>query len=195
VHDRRRRATTRMIHKAPVAAELRGGNDGLLVVTIEFPRFALSAEIQTPNGNFSLGPFGADRENDCLSRCAPRSTKMGNIASLWRYEAAACHAAQSLNLRRPAIFRYASCAAVFQISQGGYPSIGRGACGVAHETNPKLCAGMRLSMRFCFRPARQNASLRAHPWSSSAVSSRPRRKQCPESNPCAMAQASWCLGL
>jgi len=46
-----------MIHKAPVAAELRGGNDGLLVVTIEFPRFALSAEIQTPNENFSLGPI------------------------------------------------------------------------------------------------------------------------------------------
>jgi hypothetical protein len=31
-----------------------GGNDGLLVVTIEFPRFALPAEIQTPSGPPSI---------------------------------------------------------------------------------------------------------------------------------------------
>ena len=59
----------------------------------------------------------------------------------------------------------------------------------------EIAGGWRLSMRFGFRPTWQNAMLHADPWSASAVSSRPRRKQCPESNPCAMAQASWCLGL
>jgi hypothetical protein len=50
---------------------------------------------------------------------------MGTIASLWRYDAAARYALQSPNLRRPTILRYASCTAVFPISQGwsGYPSI------------------------------------------------------------------------
>jgi hypothetical protein len=51
--------------------------------------------------------------------------KMGTIASPWRYDAAARHALQSANLRRPAILRYDSWAAVFPISAGwsGYPSI------------------------------------------------------------------------
>src|SRR5262249_10404734 len=39
---------------------------------------------------------------------APRSMKMGTTASPWRYDAAARHALQSVNLRRPAILHYAS---------------------------------------------------------------------------------------
>jgi hypothetical protein len=50
---------------------------------------------------------------------APRSMKMGTILSLCPYDAAARRTRQSANLRRPAILRYASWAAVFQISQGG----------------------------------------------------------------------------
>jgi hypothetical protein len=38
---------------------------------------------------------------------APRSMKMGTIASPWRYDAAARPALQSANLRRPAILHYA----------------------------------------------------------------------------------------
>jgi hypothetical protein len=49
---------------------------------------------------------------------APRSMKMGTIASPWRYDAGAHHALQSANLRRPAILRYAPPTA-FPISQGG----------------------------------------------------------------------------
>ena len=41
---------------------------------------------------------------------APRSMKMGTIRSPWRYDAAARHALQSANLRRPAILRAASIA-------------------------------------------------------------------------------------
>ena len=39
---------------------------------------------------------------------APRSMKMGNIVSPWRYDAGAYHALKSVNVRRPAISRYAS---------------------------------------------------------------------------------------
>jgi hypothetical protein len=42
---------------------------------------------------------------------APRSMKMGNTRSLFRYDAAACYALQSANLRGPAILHYASWAA------------------------------------------------------------------------------------
>ena len=51
--------------------------------------------------------------------------KMGTIATLWRYDAAAYHALQSAKLRRNAILRYASWAAVFPVSEGpsGYLSI------------------------------------------------------------------------
>jgi hypothetical protein len=38
---------------------------------------------------------------------APWSMKMGTIVSLSRYDGAAIHALQSVNLRRPAILRYA----------------------------------------------------------------------------------------
>ena len=41
------------------------------------------------------------------------------IASPWRYDAAACHALQSITLRRPAILHYAQRAGVFPISQRG----------------------------------------------------------------------------
>jgi hypothetical protein len=50
---------------------------------------------------------------------APRSMKMGTTLSPCRYDAAACRALQSVNLRRPAILHYTSWAAVFPISQGG----------------------------------------------------------------------------
>jgi hypothetical protein len=50
---------------------------------------------------------------------APRPMKMGTIASLSRYDAAARNALQSANLRRIAILHCASRAAVFPISQGG----------------------------------------------------------------------------
>ncbi len=43
--------------------------------------------------------------------------KMGTIASPWRYDAVALHAIQPDNLRRTAILRYASRAAVFPISR------------------------------------------------------------------------------
>jgi hypothetical protein len=45
--------------------------------------------------------------------------KMGNIPSLWRYDAAAGRAPPPHNPGCPAIFRYASRAAVFLISQWG----------------------------------------------------------------------------
>src|SRR5437016_1696575 len=48
-----------------------------------------------------------------LNLGAPRSMKMGTILSPWPYDAAACHALQPANLRRPAILRYASGAAFF----------------------------------------------------------------------------------
>ena len=38
---------------------------------------------------------------------APRSMKMGTIRSPYRYDAAVCHALQSVTLRRPAIVHYA----------------------------------------------------------------------------------------
>jgi|SRR5882762_229043 hypothetical protein len=53
-----------------------------------------------------------------LSR-APRSTKMVNIASPWRYDAGACHTLQSLILRRAAISRCALGATVLPISLDG----------------------------------------------------------------------------
>jgi hypothetical protein len=46
-------------------------------------------------------------------RGAPRSMKMGNIASPWQCDAAVDQALQSANLRRPVILRDASWAAVF----------------------------------------------------------------------------------
>jgi hypothetical protein len=49
--------------------------------------------------------FGA---NSVFRSGAPRPMKMGTTASPWRYDAAADHALQSANLRRPAISRYAS---------------------------------------------------------------------------------------
>jgi hypothetical protein len=45
--------------------------------------------------------------------------KMGTTLSPCPYDAAARHALQSANLRRPAILHYASWAAVFPISEGG----------------------------------------------------------------------------
>ena len=64
---------------------------------------------------------------------APRSMKMGNIVSPWRYDVGACHALQSVSLCQPANFCYASWAAVFPISEGGpvNPSI------AAMPINPK----------------------------------------------------------
>ncbi len=60
--------------------------------------------------------------------------KMGTILSPWPYDAAACHALQPANLRRPAILRYASGAAFFPDSAGwsGYPSI------AAMPSNPRI---------------------------------------------------------
>ena len=50
--------------------------------------------------------------------------KKGTIRSPFPYDAAARHALQSANLRRPAISRYASRAAVFPISSvAGCPPI------------------------------------------------------------------------
>ena len=48
---------------------------------------------------------------------APRPMKMGTTASPWRYDAAAAQAIPPDNLRRTAILRYASWAAVFLISR------------------------------------------------------------------------------
>ena len=48
-----------------------------------------------------------------------RATVDEDGRSLWHYDAAARHALQSVNLRRPAILHYASWAVVFPISQGG----------------------------------------------------------------------------
>jgi hypothetical protein len=39
---------------------------------------------------------------------APRPMKMGTIVSPWRYDSAAHHALQSVNLRRSAILHYTS---------------------------------------------------------------------------------------
>jgi hypothetical protein len=50
---------------------------------------------------------------------APRSMKMGTIASPWRYDAAARHALQPTIPRRPAILRYVSGPVVSPISLGG----------------------------------------------------------------------------
>jgi hypothetical protein len=52
------------------------------------------------------------------------SMKMGTIRSPCRYDAAARHALQSVNLRRPTILRYASLAAWLPDIAGwsGYPS-------------------------------------------------------------------------
>jgi hypothetical protein len=48
--------------------------------------------------------FGA---NSVFRTAAPRSMKMGTIRSPYRYDAAACHALQSVTPRRPAILHYA----------------------------------------------------------------------------------------
>ena len=45
--------------------------------------------------------------------------KMGTTRSPCPYDAAARHSVQSASLRRPAILRYDSWAAVFPISEGG----------------------------------------------------------------------------
>jgi hypothetical protein len=44
--------------------------------------------------------------------------KMGTTASSWRYDVAARHTLQSVNLRRPTILRTALRTDVFPISQG-----------------------------------------------------------------------------
>ena len=50
--------------------------------------------------------------------------KMGTTASPWRYDAAARHALQSANLRRPAILRYATWEAASRFrGMSGYASI------------------------------------------------------------------------
>jgi hypothetical protein len=54
-----------------------------------------------------------------IANGAPRSMKMGTIASPWSYDAEARHALQSANLRPTAILHYDSSAAVLPISQGG----------------------------------------------------------------------------
>jgi len=45
--------------------------------------------------------------------------KVGTIASLWRYDAAADYALRPTNLRWPAIFHWALWAVVFRVSQDG----------------------------------------------------------------------------
>jgi hypothetical protein len=45
--------------------------------------------------------------------------KMGNTRSPWRYDAEAFVAIQPVNLRRPAISRYALLAEIFPISKHG----------------------------------------------------------------------------
>ena len=52
--------------------------------------------------------------------------KMGTIPSPFLYDAGACDALQSVNLRRPAILHYALWAVVFPISQDGRLPIGSG---------------------------------------------------------------------
>jgi hypothetical protein len=44
--------------------------------------------------------------------------KMGTTASPWHYDVGAFHSLQSASLRRPAILRYVSWAAVCPMSQG-----------------------------------------------------------------------------
>jgi hypothetical protein len=48
---------------------------------------------------------------------APRPMKMGTIASLWHYDAAASQAIRPDNVRRTSILRYAPWAALFPISR------------------------------------------------------------------------------
>jgi hypothetical protein len=70
--------------------------------------------------------------------------KMGTIRSPCPYDAAAHRALQSASLRRPAILRYASRAAVFPISRGwsGYSSI------AALAINPDIdVMGQKLTLR------------------------------------------------
>ncbi len=50
---------------------------------------------------------------------ARRSMKMGTIVSPWRYDVLADYALQPAILRRPAIVRCASRAAIFPISRSG----------------------------------------------------------------------------
>ena len=55
---------------------------------------------------------------------APRPMKMGTTCSPFPYDAAARHARQSVNLRRPAILRYATWEAASRFrGMSGYPSI------------------------------------------------------------------------
>jgi hypothetical protein len=54
-----------------------------------------------------------------LASGAPRSMKMGNIRSPWRYEAGACHALRPPMPRRRAIVYYGARTTIFPISQGG----------------------------------------------------------------------------
>jgi hypothetical protein len=72
--------------------------------------------------------------NSVFRSGAPWSMKMGNIVSPWRYDAVARHALQWAKLRRTAILRYASRAAVYPISPAwsGYPSF------AAAPTNPGI---------------------------------------------------------
>jgi hypothetical protein len=52
-----------------------------------------------------------------LQNGAPRPMKMGTIVSPWRYDVATAEAIRPDNLRRTAILRYASWAAVFRMSR------------------------------------------------------------------------------
>jgi hypothetical protein len=79
--------------------------------------------------------------------------KMGTIVLPWRYDAAARHARQSINLRRPAILRYASWVAVFPISWDGPVS-------AVPDRNPKrLIAGTTERSRPVSAGLRPNTEL------------------------------------
>jgi hypothetical protein len=78
---------------------LQGGSATDLVPWVPQPRRG----VETPTiASFSLSRLG----RYWVGR-APRPTKMGTIASQWRYDAVAHHALQLAILRRSAILRYA----------------------------------------------------------------------------------------
>jgi hypothetical protein len=70
---------------------------------------------------FDDAPFAHAHQIDAANRLAvvgaPRPMKMGTIVSPWRYDAATAQSIRPDNLRRTAIFRYVSRAAVFRVSQ------------------------------------------------------------------------------
>jgi hypothetical protein len=55
----------------------------------------------------SIAAYAGRKPRNSIAYGAPRSMKMGTIHSPYRYDAAACHALQSVILRRPAILHYA----------------------------------------------------------------------------------------